>query len=56
MLFRLLFTQLFCYPTILNHNGNEAILFFCIIPAISPNVEYIKIQVESFLFINLYEL
>ena len=30
-----------------DHNGNKAALLFCVIPAISPYIEYIKIRVEN---------
>ena len=46
MLFSLLFTQLFCFWR--DHNGNEGTLLFCVIPAIAPYIEYIKIRVENF--------
>ena len=46
MLFSHFFTRLFCSWR--NHNGNEATLLFCVIPAIAPYIEYIKIRVENF--------
>ena len=46
MLFSLLFTQLFCIWRV--HNGNEATLLFCVIHAIAPYIEYVKIRVENF--------
>ena len=46
MLFSLLNNQPFCFWR--NRNGNAAALFFCVIPAIAPNIEYIKIRLEKF--------
>ena len=46
MLFSLFCTQLFCFWS--DHNENAATLVFCVIPAIAPYIEYIKIWVENF--------
>ena len=43
MLFSLLFAQLFCYRI-----GNASALIVCVMPAITPYIEYIKIWVENF--------
>ena len=46
MLFSLLCTQPFSFWK--DHNRNAATLFFCVIPAMTPNIEYIKIRLEKF--------
>ena len=46
MLFSLTFTQPFCFYK--DRNGNAATLLFCVIPAITPYIEFIKIRGESF--------
>ena len=50
MLFSLLNNQPFCFWR--DRNGNAAALFFCVIPAIAPNIEYIKIRLEKFNDVN----
>ena len=46
MLFSLLFTQLFNFRR--DRNRNAATLLFCVIPVLTPCIEYIEIWVESF--------
>ena len=46
MLFSLLFTQLLNFRR--DHNRNAATLLFCVIPVLTPCIEYIEIWVESF--------
>ena len=45
---------LFCFRR--NHNGNVATLLFCVILAIAPYINYIKIRVENLSFNNLCKL